>query len=170
MVAKFLDHNNRELKQQTFHMQHAFLYISWLRYTNATWNFLISRACIMEYVNTTQKVSFSFSKLRCGPFGFIPGKFRQHLTNEMKFSRIEEVRNSANWLKITFSVCCHLEILLPWQRDVMTSLCSISYRFYCPLQTTSNPSYGLVIFGAQNLHIYEFEGKQLFLALNTIFT
>ena len=79
MVAKFSDHKNRELKQQTLHMQHAFLYISWLPYTTATWNFLTSRACFMECVNTTQKFFF-FSKLRCGPFGFNPRKFRQHVT------------------------------------------------------------------------------------------
>ena len=83
-------------KQQTLHMQHAFLYISWLRYPTATWNFLTSRACFMECVNTTQKFCFSFSKLRCGPFVFNPRNFRQHLTNKMKFSEIDEVWNSAN--------------------------------------------------------------------------
>ena len=60
--SKILDHNNRELKQQTFLMQHAFLYISWLRYTTATWNFLTSRACFMECVNTTQ-IFFFFLNL-----------------------------------------------------------------------------------------------------------
>ena len=28
---------------------------------------------------------------------------------------------SLKWCKFTFSVCCHPEILLPWQHDVMTS-------------------------------------------------
>ena len=28
----------------------------------------------MELMNTTQKFSFSFSNLRCGPFGFNPRK------------------------------------------------------------------------------------------------
>ena len=45
----------------------------------ATWNF--PRACFMESVNTTQKLSFSSSKFRYGPFGFNPRKFRQHLPN-----------------------------------------------------------------------------------------
>ena len=37
----------------------------------------------LEYVNTTQK--FSFSKRRYGPFGFTPRIFRQYLTkNEIE--------------------------------------------------------------------------------------
>ena len=47
----------------------------------ATWNFLISHACFMEQVDTTQKLSFSSTKLRYCPFGFNPRKFRQHLPN-----------------------------------------------------------------------------------------
>ena len=62
-------------------MHHAFLYILSSRCTIATWNFLISCARSMELVNTAQKFSLSFSKLRYGPFGFNPREFRQHLTN-----------------------------------------------------------------------------------------
>ena len=50
--------------------------------TTATWNFLISPARFMEYVNKTQKLSFSFSKLRYGPFEFSPRKFHQYLTHQ----------------------------------------------------------------------------------------
>ena len=66
------------------------------RCTNATWNFLISRTRSMELVNTAQNFSFSFSKLRYGPFGFNPRESRQHLTNWMKLNKIDEVWNSAN--------------------------------------------------------------------------
>ena len=50
-----------------------------------------SHSCFMESVNTTQKLSFSSSKLRYSPFGFNPRKFRQHFSNEMKLNKIDEV-------------------------------------------------------------------------------
>ena len=88
MVAKILDDNNEELKQgrrrkqrerqksdrsgktTTLHVHHAFFLATFLsrRYATAEWNFLISRARAMELVNTAQKFSFSFSKLRYCPF------------------------------------------------------------------------------------------------------
>ena len=43
----------------------------------------------------------------------------------MKLNKIDEVWNGANLLLSEFSVCCHPEILLPWQRDIMTSPLSI---------------------------------------------
>ena len=46
-----------------------------------TWNFLILRARSMTLVNTAQKFSFSFSKLRYGSLGFNPRECRQHLAN-----------------------------------------------------------------------------------------
>ena len=37
--------------------------------------------------HTAQQFPFSFSKLRCGPFGFNPRKFPQHLTNKWNWIR-----------------------------------------------------------------------------------
>ena len=49
----------------------------------------------MELVNTAQEFSFSFSKLRYGPLGFNPRKFRQDFKNKKKLNKIDEVCNSA---------------------------------------------------------------------------
>ena len=95
MLTKFVDHNNKELKQRHRWRQRELetsnrfilakqqlctcitLFCMFLsrRCRAATWNFLILRT------RFTQKFPFSFSKLRCGPYGFNPRKFRQHLTN-----------------------------------------------------------------------------------------
>ena len=83
MVAKFLDHNNREFEQRRRRRQREqlksnkfilakqqlctciTLYWTFLsrRCRTASWNFLISRACFMEKVNTTQKFLFLFLHL-----------------------------------------------------------------------------------------------------------
>ena len=68
-----------------------------------------------------KECSFSFSELKYGGFGFKPRKIRQHLTMWMKPNKIDELWNSVNSLLSEFSVCCHPEILLLWQRDVTTS-------------------------------------------------
>ena len=80
MVAKFLDHNNRELKQDDgdgnengkkskrfkWGKQQLYtcitLFCTFLshRCANATWNFLISCALFMDYVNTRQQLNFLF--------------------------------------------------------------------------------------------------------------
>ena len=45
----------------------------------------------MELVNTAQEFSFSFSKLRYGPFGFNPRKlFLHEFTNKEKLNKIDE--------------------------------------------------------------------------------
>ena len=55
-------------------------------------------------------------------WGFNPRTFCQVLTNKMKLKKIDGVCNSVNsFFWVTFSVCCHPEILLPRQRDEMTS-------------------------------------------------
>ena len=82
-------------------------------------------------MRTTRKFSFSFSKLRYGPLGFNPRKFRQHLTNWIKLNKIVEVWNSAN--SVIFSVCCHSEILLPSQREVTTFPLYCQYTVKVPL-------------------------------------
>ena len=93
MLATFLDHNDREPKQErrrrqrerqkkqsvyisqpkTLHLHPAFLYILSHRCKSATWNFLISRARFMKLVNTAQEFY--------GPFGFNPRQFRLDFTN-----------------------------------------------------------------------------------------
>ena len=80
MAEKFLDHNNRELKQRIRRRQRERQKSKWLilakqqlctcitlfctflcrRCTTTTWNFLISCARFMEWVNTTAKFSFLF--------------------------------------------------------------------------------------------------------------
>ena len=103
-------------------MHHAFCTFLSRRCTTATWNFLISRTRFMQLVNTEQKFSFSFSKLRYGAFGFNPRELRQHLTNWMKMNKIDEVWNYANSLsKWRFWFVVIHKFLLPWQRDVMIS-------------------------------------------------
>ena len=44
-----------------------------------------------EREHIAQQFPFSFSKLRYGPFGFNPRKFPQHLTNEIKLNKFDEV-------------------------------------------------------------------------------
>ena len=49
------------------------------------------------------------------------------------FDKINEtVRNSANSFKVTFSVCCHPEILLLPQRDITTSPLLGEGKSFCP--------------------------------------
>ena len=67
------DSNEKDKKKNPRHLVNktATLHDS-RRCTTATGNFLISRARFKEYLNTRQKVSFSFSKLRYGPFELKP--------------------------------------------------------------------------------------------------
>ena len=53
------------------------------RCTTATWNF----PPYMEWVNTAQTFSFSFSWLRYGPFGFNPGNFANIWQIKRKWTR-----------------------------------------------------------------------------------
>ena len=91
------------------------------RCKTATWTFLISHARFTEWVNTTQKVSFPFSKLGYGPFGFNPENFtniwqiKWNWIRSMKFETLQIYFLSEFW------VCCHPKILLPWQCDITTS-------------------------------------------------
>ena len=107
MVAKFLDLNNREFKQRRRRRQRKrqksnrfilakqqlctciTLFCTFLsrRCSTATWNFLNSRACFMELVDTTQNLLFLF--LKYGPFRFNPRKFRHHFINQMKLNKID---------------------------------------------------------------------------------
>ena len=93
------------------------------RCTAATWKFLISHARFMESVNTTQKLSFSFSKLNT----VLSDSTWENFTNicQMKWNWMGSMKFE------TFSGCCHPKILLPWQRDVTTSLFH-SFLLTCP--------------------------------------
>ena len=87
----FLDHNNRELKQQQrwpwqewwksnqFILAKLFCTFLSRLCKSATWNFLISCARFIELMNTAQEFSFSLSIF--SPFVFNPRQFRQDLTN-----------------------------------------------------------------------------------------
>ena len=73
-------------------------------------------------MSTTQKFCLSFSKLTYGPFGFNPENFAniwQIKWNYIRSMKFETVR--IHFFLSDVLVCCHLKILLPWQRDVMTS-------------------------------------------------
>ena len=92
---------------------------------SATWNVLMSHTCFMELVNTAQKFSISFSKLRYSSFGFdqpqtiLPRfyKWNEHETELDRWS----LKQCKFTFYVTFSVCCHPEILLQWQCNVTTS-------------------------------------------------
>ena len=75
MVAKFLVHRFRLAKEQLCLCITLFCTFLSRCYTTAPWNFPISLARFIEWVSTTQKFSFSFSKLRDGPVGFNPENF-----------------------------------------------------------------------------------------------
>ena len=84
--------------------------------TTTTWNRLVSR--FIEDVNTRQQFSFSFSDLRYSPFRINFWKIPQHLTNWMKWGKINEVwKRSNSLLNWRFRCGCRcLSALLPAYR------------------------------------------------------
>ena len=76
---------------------------------------------VCEVQNTTQKVSFSFSKLRYSPFELNPENFADIW--QIQWNWIRSMKFETVWIYFLsqFSVCYHPKILLPWQRDVTTS-------------------------------------------------
>ena len=108
MVAKFLDHNNRELKQgdgdgnengkkaiglykKNNNFTRALRYSVHFpavaaRMRREIPNFTRPLYGVREH-KTTIKFSFPFSKLRYSPFGLNPRKFRHHLTNWVNWTR-----------------------------------------------------------------------------------
>ena len=137
IVANFLDHNNGELKQRQRRRQRerqkSNTFISAKQQLARTSRifvhlFLISRARFI-LGRWAQHNFFSFRiKLRYGPFGFNPRKFRQYLANYMKLNKIDEVWNSAKFaFWVTFPVCCHPEIyttMATWRND-FSSPCTL---------------------------------------------
>ena len=63
-------------------------------------------------------------------FRFQPQKFSPTFDkyNESRWDRWS-LKQCELTFSMTFSVCCHLEILLPWQRDVTTSLSFLQVLF-----------------------------------------
>jgi len=103
--------------------------------TTAPWNFLISRAWFMEYVNT--KISFLYINLSTVLLDSTPETFANIW--RIKWNWIRSIKFEAVWIHSLseFSVCCHPEILLPWERDITTSplysalrSCGRSYSTY----------------------------------------
>ena len=133
MISEFVNHKNRALKQQWWLWQ-------WeqqtsKRYTLAsqqfctritpfcTWNFLTYKPVLWSTWMTTQKFSFSFSKHTVDavlsdstPVNF--ANFWQIKWNWIRQMKFEQCNFT---FEVFYSVCCHPEILPPWQRDVTTS-------------------------------------------------
>ena len=73
-------------------------------------------------MNTTQTFSFSFSKLRYNPFGSTPEKFANIWQIKWNWIRSKKFETVRIYFLNEFSVYLYPKILLPWQRDVTTSL------------------------------------------------
>ena len=116
----------------------------------ATWNFRISRARFTEEENLTQKVSFSLSKLRYGAFGFNPENFANIWQNRRSLKQCEFTFLSE------FLVCCHPKILLPWQRDVMTSpfCCILATFLTCNVQPNQFLTRGFLLYTPVCIHVW----------------
>ena len=67
--------------RKTTTLHHVFLYVSLLSLHDCDVKLPNFTHPLYEVGEHNAKFSFSFSKLRYGPFGFNPRKFRQHLTN-----------------------------------------------------------------------------------------
>ena len=151
MVAKFLDHNNREFKQRrrrrqqeqlksnkfiiiettTLHVHHAFLYISWPSSQNCDVklpNFTRLRYGVGKH-NT--KIFFFFFQTLIRSFRIQPQKilptFDKSKVNWIRSIKFETVRIHLS----EFSVCCLPEILLPSEHDVTTS--PLYWPRFCPV-------------------------------------
>ena len=86
MVAKFLDHSNRELKQRCFFVH----FLAVVARSPATWNFLILRARFNEYkVNAAQNL-FLFLNLDTVLSDSIPEAFANIW--QMKWNRIRSIK------------------------------------------------------------------------------
>ena len=121
MVAKFLVHRLRLAKEQLCSCITLFCTFLSRCCTTAPWNFPILLARFIEWVSTTQKFSFSFSKLRDGPFGFNPENFAN-----MKLNKIYEVWNSAN-------------PLFKWRFDLLSSRNFATMATWRKMQLTTSP-------------------------------
>ena len=69
-------------------------------------------------MNTTQKSLFLFVTLETVPSDSTPENFAKIW--QIKWNWLRSIKKCEFTFEVTFSVCCHSEILLPWQRDVLT--------------------------------------------------
>ena len=129
MVAKFVDHNNMELKQLWQWKQRERQKSNRFILANQQLCMCITLFCTFLSRSSTipnftrllhgagehdTKLPLPFSKLWYGPFRFNPRKFCKHL-HKLKLNKIHEFLKQCEFtFKVTFSVCCHSEILLPW--------------------------------------------------------
>ena len=135
MVAKFLDHNKGSLGnhegngKENGEKSNKFILVKQQLCTCITLFCTFFSCCcttvtcahFTEQVNTTQKVSFSFSKLTYGPVRFNPENFSniwQMKWNWIRSMKFETVRI---YFLSEFPVSCHPKLLLPRRRDVTTS-------------------------------------------------
>ena len=141
MVAKFLDHNNKEFKQRRRRRQreqlksNKFILAKQQLYTASRFfvHFLASlQDCDVKLPNFTRlrygvgkhntKIFFFFFQTLILSFRIQPQKslptFDKSKVNWIRSIKFEKVR--IHFLS-EFSVCCHPEILLPWERDATTS-------------------------------------------------
>ena len=102
-------------KSTILHVNHAFLY---MKLPNL-------QACLMAYVNDNTKFSFSFSKHTCMVDTVLSDSTPENFANfwQIKWNWIREMKFETVQFHFwsVLSVCCHLEILPPGQRDVTTS-------------------------------------------------
>ena len=95
-----------------------------MNHVSATWNFLISSTRFMEKVKKKTETYFLCLSLTLDTV--LSDSTPENFANiwQIKWNwiwqsiKFETVRI---FFLVTFSVCCHWEILLPWQRDVTTS-------------------------------------------------
>ena len=144
MVAKFLDHNKRELALQRRRRQRerrrkqqprtsitlfcTFLSPASLNDSDMKRSYFTRPLYAVREHNT--KCSFSFSELRYGPFGFNP-KFRHYLTHQVKLNKIDELWNSANvLLRAVFGLTVssrNFATMATWRNDFSSLLMSPSF-------------------------------------------
>ena len=78
------------------------------------------RTCLVLYERIVIYF-FPFSKLRYGPFGFNPENFVNIWQIKWNWIRSMKFETVLIYFSSDILVCCHPEMLLPWQRNVMTS-------------------------------------------------
>ena len=102
--------------------------LSWRR--KARRNGCFRRLALRSRWTKHKIVSFSFSKLWYGPFGFNPENFANIWQIKWKWIRSRKFETVRIYFFSEFSVCSHPKILQPWQPDVKRLLStdgSISY-------------------------------------------
>ena len=120
MEANFMDRQrqrvraNEASKTTTLHADHAFLNISFScvrKLPNCTMDIIHRWTNFLFFFSSGTVLSDPTPDMTISPTF---DKFNETYLTSMKFVTVR--------IQLTFSVCCHAEILLPWQRDVTASL------------------------------------------------